>query len=526
MKIFVLVSAVVFVLSVSVRSGQTQLRNQPTYVSDEVLVKFAPGVKSNIANRTLQLAGAGVLERLGDLGWVRVRVPKGTSVQNAIDSYSGFQDVIAVQPNYYYRLQDTPDDPLFVSGNMYGLLKISAPAAWDIATGSSAVVVADIDTGMRYTHEDLAPNLWTNTGEIPNNGIDDDGNGFIDDYHGYDFRGDNPTPSEDGDPNDQYGHGTHTAGTIGAAGNNGLGVVGVAWNIKIMPIKIFGAPPANDTTTAMVINAYNYVRIMKNRGVNIRVTNNSYAGPPETPTNDQAMKDAIDAMGDAGILNVFAAGNDSNNNDVNPIYPGSFSSPSILSVAASDANDNRPGFSNYGAVSVDLAAPGVAIWSTMFFSDSSYGVMSGTSMATPHTAGAAALLSSLNPSLSVASLKATLMNTVDQLPQWNGVVKSGGRLNVANALQHQTVCTYGLASPSIWISNKGGFASVDVSAPQNCEFSVKSGSYWIHVYSDAMMNGGGTVTFRVSVSPTITRQGNITIGGQTFTVRQSRLPIL
>ena len=526
MKIFVLASAVVLVLSVFPPSGQAQLRNQPTYVSNEVLVKFAPDVKGNIANRTLTFAGAGILERLGDLGWVRVRVPKGISVQNAIASYSALQDVVAVQPNYYYRLLNTPDDPHFLSGDMYGLLKISAPAAWDMTTGSSAVVVADIDTGMRYTHEDLSPNLWTNTSEIPNNGIDDDGNGFVDDYHGYDFRGDNPfTPSEDGDPFDQHGHGTHTAGTIGAAGNNGLGLVGVAWNIKIMPIKIFSAA-ANDSTTAMVINAYNYVRMMKNRGVNIRVTNNSYAGPPETPTSDQAMKDAIDAMGDAGILNVFAAGNESNNNDANPIYPSSFAGPSVLSVAASDGNDNRPGFSNYGPVSVDLAAPGVAIWSTTFSSESSYGVMSGTSMATPHVTGAAALLASLNPDLSVASLKATLMNSVDQLPQWNGVVKSGGRLNVANALQHQTVCIYDLASPSIRISNKGGFASVDVAAPQNCEFSVKSSSYWIHVHSDSMMTGSGTVTFRVTVNPTITREGTITIAGQAFTVRQSRLPVL
>ena len=147
-------------------------------------------------------------------------------------------------------------------------------------------------------------------------------------------------------------------------------------------------------------------------------------------------------------------------------------------------------------------------------------------MATPHVTGAAALLASLNPDLSVASLKATLMNSVDHLPQWNGVVKSGGRLNVANALQHQTVCIYDLASPSIRISNKGGFASVDVAAPQNCEFSVKSSSYWIHVHSDSMMTGSGTVTFRVTVNPTITREGTITIAGQAFTVRQSRLPVL
>ncbi len=400
---------------------------------------------------------------------------------------------------------------------MYGMGKISAPQAWDIATGSNAVVVANIDTGMRYTHEDLAANMWVNPGEVAGNGLDDDGNGFVDDVHGFDFR------FNDADPADEYGngHGTHTSGTIGAVGNNGIGVVGVNWNVKLMAVKIYSAA-GNDTTSAMLINAYNYVRMMKNRGVNIRVTNNSYSGCNEACGYDQATKDAIDALGDVDILNVFAAGNDARNVELNPAYPASYSSPSILSVAASDQADNRVGFSNWGNVSVDLAAPGLGIRSTTRGSDSAYGSMSGTSMAAPHVAGAAALLAGHNPSLSAVSLKATLMNTVDALPEWSGLVKTGGRLNVFAALQNQTVCTFGFGPQSILVPTKGGQYSINVTAPQNCDFSVKSNSKWIVVNGPIVQSGNGLVKFWVRINNTVRRSGTIRIGGQTLTITQSR----
>jgi hypothetical protein len=154
----------------------------------------------------------------------------------------------------------------------------------------------DIDTGANYNHPDLAANMWTNPGEINGNMIDDDGNGFVDDFYGWDFR------FNDSDPFDQHGHGTHTSGTIGAVGNNGVGVVGVNWTVRLMTIKIYSAA-ATDTTSAQLIAAYQYVLMMKNRGINIRVTNNSYGGCPETCGYDQATKDAIDALGNAGILN-------------------------------------------------------------------------------------------------------------------------------------------------------------------------------------------------------------------------------
>ena len=310
-------------------------------------------------------------------------------------------------------------------------------------------------------------------------------------------------------------------GTIGAVGNNGLGVVGVNWNVRIMAIKIYNST-GNGTTSAMLINAYNYVRMMKNRGVNIRVTNNSYGGCDEACGYDQATKDALDAMGDAGILNVFAAGNDGRNIDNAPSYPASYTSPSIISVANSNSIDTRNGSSNYGVESVDLAAPGTGILSTTNGSNSSYGLLTGTSMAAPQVTGAAALLAAYNPALSTASLKASILNNVDRLLSWDGVVKTGGRLNVFAALQNQTVCTLALDQQSVNAQTKGGVFSIGATAPQNCDYSVKSDSNWIHVSGPDTYSGAGSIAFRVAFNSTITRTGAINIGGQVLTIKQSR----
>ena len=499
----------------SVASAQTRVGGD--YVKNELLIKFLPGTtetKARTANRKL---GADMLESLGDLDWQRVRLPAGMDIGDAIQRYKQMDGVESAQPNYYYHLLATPNDPQFLSGDLYGLIKISAPSAWDLSTGSPTVVVADIDTGMLYTHQDLAANTWVNPGEIPGNGVDDDGNGFVDDVYGWDFF------YNDSDPiDDAGGHGTHTAGTIGAVGNNAFGVVGVNWNVKIMPIKIY-SPNGNDSTSSMLVNAYNYIRMMKNRGVNIRATNNSYGDCGEACGYDQATKDALDAMGDAGILNVFAAGNSGRNIDTAPFYPASYTSPSIIAVAASDSADAKAGFSCFGPISVDIAAPGVNVWSTINASNSATGIKSGTSMATPHVTGAAALLSAYRPDLSAASLKASLMNNVDVLPAWNGLVKSGGRLNVFKAMQNPTVCTFSPSVGTLTVPTRGGTFTVNVTAAQNCDYSVKSNSkLWLKVVSSDVMSGNGTVSFHVTLNPTITRTGTISIGGQTFTVRQSR----
>ena len=487
-------------------------KSNETFVKNELLVKFKSGAASNSARDLHSRHGAIVLEKFANLDWQRIKLPEGSSIKSAIGKYLNSVEVESVQPNYYYHLLATPNDTSF--GSLYGMAKISAPQAWDLNTGSPAVVVANIDTGVKYTHEDLAANMWTNPGEVNNNGIDDDGNGFIDDFYGYDFFFNDP------DPVDENGHGTHTSGTIGAVGNNALGVVGVSWNVRIMSIKIYDSDGFG-TTSAMLVNAYNYVRMMKNRGVNIRATNNSYGGCDEACGYDQATKDALDAMGNAGILNVFAAGNNNRNIDNEPFFPASYTSPSVLSVANSTSSDDRSGSSNFGPLSVDLAAPGTLILSTVI-SPHNYASFSGTSMAAPHVTGAAALLAAHNPGLSAASLKATLLNTVDSLEAWNGVVKTGGRLNVSAALRNQTVCTFDLTSTSVLMPTKGGKVTINLDAAQNCDYTVKSNVKWIHAFGPDSLSGGGTVSFWVTVNPTVSRSGTFTIGGNVLTVTQSR----
>lgn len=504
-----------FLIALLVLPMNAQKPNRENVVKNELLVKFIGGTASNSALAANRAMNADVLETLGDLGWQRVRLPESLSVDDAISQYSKLDGVEHVQPNFYYQLQLTPNDAMF--GSLWGMTKISAPAAWDITTGSSSVVVANIDTGMRLTHQDLAANIWTNPGEIAGNSVDDDGNGFVDDVNGWDFFFSNTDPP-DADPTDEHGHGTHTSGTIGAVGNNLLGVAGVTWNVRIMTIKIYSAS-GTDTTSAMLINAYNYIRLMKERGVNIRVTNNSYGGCNEACGYDQATKDALDAMGNAGILNVFAAGNSGTNNDTTPFYPASYTSPSVLSVGGTNQTDDR--VFNFGANSVDLAAPAIGVLSTTFASDTSYGNSSGTSMATPHVAGAAALLSALNPNLSVASLKASLMNGVDAVAALNGMNKTGGRLNVDRALRNQTVCTFPTA---MTVPTKGGVFTLNLAPGTNCDYFVRSTSNWIKMMGggNQLFSGNGTITFRVTLNPTIRRTGTIKMGEQSLTITQSR----
>lgn len=483
---------------------------EKNYTQGELLVKFKDGPYSMDSQRAHAETGAVVLQNFDPLGWQLVKLPKGVSVDEGIASYKKTTGCELAQPNFIYKIFNTPNDPQF--GSMYGMTKISAPAAWDVTTGNTAVIVADIDTGVDYNHQDLAANMWHNPGETPNNGIDDDGNGYVDDYYGYDFI------NNDSNPTDDDGHGTHTTGTIGAVGNNSTGVVGVNWNVKLMALKTHDG--SGNSTAATVMTAFNYVTMMKNRGINIRVTSSSWGGAPEAASYDQALKDAIDAAGNAGVLNVFAAGNDGRNNDSTPFYPASYNSPSIIAVASSDSNDARSGFSNWGLVSVDVAAPGSSILST--FPNNTYGTISGTSMATPHVAGSAALLVGFNSNLSVASLKATLMNTVDPVAAFNGLVASGGRINVSRALSQQTVCTFSLSQPGTTIPTAGGSGSVNVTAQGACSWGAFTSASWITIPLTAAGNGNGTVNFTVAANTTgAPRTGTINIGGQIFTVTQA-----
>ncbi len=482
------------------------------YVADELLVQFA-GAKALRAARTLAAqAGATVLREFTFAAWQHVRLPRGLSLPTALARYRQMPGVVAVQPNYVYTVADTtPNDALYAQ--QYGPLKIQAPLAWDTTTGSAAVVVAVIDTGIRYTHEDLAANIWRNPGEIPANGIDDDGNGYVDDVYGID------TANNDTDPLDDYGHGTHVAGIIGAVGNNGVGVAGVSWTVRLMALKMFDF--AGNGTSATAIAAFDYVIMMKRRGVNVRVTNNSYGGAPEAPAYDPALRAAFDAAGQADILNACAAGNGNSNNDASAFYPASYDLPSIISVAASDSGDARAGFSNYGATTVDLAAPGVSILSTINSSNSSYGNLSGTSMSSPMVAGAAALLAAHDGTMSALAIKAALMNSVDVLPQWTGIVVTNGRLNVARALQTVPACAYSATPTSALFTESGGNASVSVTTGAGCNWGATSNASWLTITSGANGYGNGAVSYTVAANAGAARTGTLVVADQIINITQA-----
>jgi subtilisin family serine protease/subtilisin-like proprotein convertase family protein len=362
---------------------------------------------------------------------------KGVGVADALRAYQASGLVQYAEPNYTVHIMQTPNDPQF--GSLYGLhntgqnagtadADIDAPAAWDITTGDGTVVVAIIDTGVDYTHPDLVNNIWINQGEIPNNNVDDDGNGVVDDIHGANFIG---SGAPTGDPMDDHYHGTHVAGTIGAEGNNGIGVVGVAWDVQIMALKFLDSGGSGNIDDA--IGAVEYATMMRTQyGVNVRLSSNSWGGGPYT----QALSDAIEAGGAAGILFVAAAGNSGTDADFDPMYPAAYDSPYIVSVAATDRNDVYASFSNYGATSVDLAAPGVDTLSAM--PGNSYGTLSGTSMATPHVSGAAALIWSQFPDLTPLQVKERLLSSVDDISAIPGnsskPTQTNGRLNAQGAL--------------------------------------------------------------------------------------------
>lgn len=390
-----------------------------TYLPGQLLVKYAVSPAGVAAKARAHPAGTRVKAVLPTLGWQVLELPPGTEVSQALDYYRGQPGVAYAEPNYRIRLFATPNDPR--RAQLWGLDKIGAPVAWDQTTGSSEVVVAMLDTGLDYTHADLAANVWTNPGEIAGNGLDDDQNGYTDDLHGLN------TLDQTGNVQDDVGHGTHVAGTIGALGNNALGVVGINWRVKLLSVKIFSADDSSGTAGA--VQGYEYLIALKQKGVNIRVANNSWGGMVPS----RALAEAMRAAEAVGILSVCAAGNDNHDTDARPEYPAGNDGESFLSVAASTRDDELASFSNYGARTVHLAAPGEAILST-YRGAGHYQQMSGTSMACPHVSGAAALLLAQSNSLTPTALKALLLATVDPLPRGADRLISGGRLNVGRAM--------------------------------------------------------------------------------------------
>ena len=394
-------------------------------VSSEKILKKNPKAVENEKTKILKKQG---LDRI-----YLLKLSKQTDINKIINSYKKNSNVEYAEPNYIVHIDTIPND---LSSSLWGLhntgqtggtpdADIDAPEAWDIQTGNANVVIAVIDTGVDYDHEDITANMWTNPEEIPNNGIDDDNNGFVDDVYGWDFYNDDNNPSDD------HGHGTHCSGTIAAVGNNSVGIVGVNWETKIMALKFLGADGSGSTWDA--IDAIAYVTMIKESGIPVIAMSNSWGGGGDL----QALEDAISAANNAGILFVAAAGNSYINNDISPHYPSSYDVPNVIAVAATDHNDNLASFSNYGATSVDLAAPGVSILSTT--PNNGYNSFSGTSMATPHVAGVAALIKAQYPELSSDGIKARLLGSVDPIPSLSGITVTGGRLNANNSLVEDDV---------------------------------------------------------------------------------------
>ena len=418
------------------------------FSSDRVIVKLKQEIASASAITNLKAEiGVTKVTKASQLGIEIWEIPEG-NVEETISTYSNDSRFEYIEPDYLITLEDvettsptqeiletitplitTPNDPDYPQ--LWGLnntgesggtpdADIDAPEAWDIQTGDPNLVIGVIDSGVDYNHPDLVDNIWTNPGEIAEDGIDNDSNGYIDDIRGWDFA------YNDNDPSDVDGHGTHVSGTIAGKGNNGVGVTGVAWNAKIMPLKFLDDTGSGYTSDAIL--ALNYATA---KGV--KLTNNSWGGGGYS----QGLYDAINSAGQQGALFIASAGNDyGNNNDINPDYPASYDLPNIISVASTTRTDGLSIFSNYGPTSVDLGAPGSQIYSTT--PEGNYGYKSGTSMASPHVTGGAALVWSQNPTWTAQEVKNQLLQTTDPISALSGITVSGGRLNINNALGNST----------------------------------------------------------------------------------------
>jgi thermitase len=381
------------------------------------------------ARSLFRAAGVTPVHSFSTLNAFIVETDKGMEAE-ALEALRQNPDVAYIQANRIFKISKTPNDPSY--GSQYHHKNIASTQAWEVSTGNKEVVVAVIDTGVNYTHPDLAPNYWTNPGESGldaqgidkrNNGIDDDGNGYVDDFRGWNF------VKNTNDPMDDHGHGTHCAGVIGAKGNNGMNVVGVNWDVSIIGLKfIDGKTGEGDAEGAL--KAIEYANKM-----GIPITSNSWGGQVDNtydPNEPDALKELIAQAGEQGFLFVAAAGNDSSNNDKKATLPASYDLDNILSVAATGSTDALAIYSSYGVNTVDIAAPGSNVLSTWLGNRTQK--LSGTSMAAPVVAGAAALLKAAHPTWTAKEIKARLMETVDPISGLKTRVMSGGRLNVGRAL--------------------------------------------------------------------------------------------
>ena len=331
---------------------------------------------------------------------------------------------LSCEPNWLGQITLATNDPMqsnVYSASLTSAARMHLPEAWELTTGSSNVAIAVIDTGIDYNHVDLQANIWSNPGEIAGNGIDDDGDGYVDDIHGIDAY------NADSDPDDDQSHGTHVAGTIGAVGNNSLGIAGIAWNVKEIACKAFNSSGVG--TSSAIVSCLNYITNLRNNfGINIVATNNSYGGFPYSI----AMYNAIAASGAAGIAYVAGAGNNTSDNDAAPFYPASYDLDNVISVGAIDSQANIASFSNYGASSVDISAPGVSVLSTI--PGDQYAYFQGTSMATPHITGTIALLMAHHPAYHYSQAISSVLNTGTLVAGLAGKNATGAIVNAEAAL--------------------------------------------------------------------------------------------
>ena len=393
-------------------------------VPGELLVRFAPDAGAATRAAARSNAGARLGKRLPVNGLELVRLHAGASVHAAAARLAREPGVLYAEPNRVRGAFRLPDDPYF--GEQWGLHNLGqrvngatgtadadmdAPEAWDVTTADAAVAIAVVDSGVSRTHPDLAPNTWSNVGETgsarESNGVDDDGNGYVDDVVGWDW------VDGERDPSDPNGHGTHVAGTAGARGDNAIGVTGAAWHASLMALRVLDSDGSG--TVADAVAAYAYAGAQ-----GARIVNASFGGPGFS----RAEYDAIRVT--RQVLFVAAAGNDGSDNDVTPQYPCSYDLPNVVCVAATGARDALAGFSNRGSRSVDLGAPGTSILSTW---PGGYAYSSGTSMAAPHVAGAAAAYLAHRPAAAPPAVRDALLAGVDPLPSLAGLTVTGGRLN-------------------------------------------------------------------------------------------------
>jgi subtilisin family serine protease len=418
-------------VAASVQSGP------PRFVAGEMIVKYRAGATAVGRTRSLRAARAAARERIltatmrrrGDTDGVEV-LSTTMDVESAVAAMRSDPDVEYAEPNWIYQHEAVANDPYVTSGQLWGMgtgFGSQAVTAWaNNKTNCSGVYVGIIDEGYMYTHADLAGNAGTNPFEIAGNGVDDDGNGLRDDVYGWDFAGNNASVF-DGLTDD---HGTHVAGTIGAVGSNATGVAGVCWSgIRLLSAKFLGSTGG---TTANAIKAIDYFTNLKLKGLNIVATNNSWGGGGFS----QALQDAIGRANSAGVLFIAAAGNSTLNCETSSCYPAEYPNANVIAVASITSTGAISSFSNYGSTTIDIGAPGSGIFSTVPGGrrnsiTSAYASYNGTSMATPHVTGAAALYAATHPGATAAQIKAAILASAVATPSLAGKTVTGGRLNVS-----------------------------------------------------------------------------------------------